>query len=57
MTLREYHAAALRRAMELSRQRQDLTAHLGALEREQLEVAGKIDLLETLIAEESTRGE
>lgn len=56
MTLVERHAEALVRAMQLSRQRQDMEAQLSALSHEMVKQAGAIDLLEILIAEAQKAG-
>jgi hypothetical protein len=51
-TLADRHADALKRALFLSRQRQDLQARLSLVDSEMLKTAGQIDLLDALIAEQ-----
>lgn len=51
LSLQERHAAALARAMQVSRRRQDVAAEAAQLDQELLKTAGAIDVLEQLIAE------
>ncbi len=51
-TLTERHAEALTQAMDLSRRRQDLAMEAQKVETEMLKCAGRIDLLEQLMASE-----
>jgi hypothetical protein len=53
ISLKDRHAALLVKAMALSRQRQDVEAQRAALDQEMLKAAGAIELLESLIAEET----
>ena len=50
-TISDRHASALTKAMNLSRERQELSARIQQVEQEMLKTAGQIDLLETLLKE------
>lgn len=52
ISLLDRHAALLVKAMELSRQRQEVEAQRSALDQALLKTAGAIELVESLIAEQ-----
>ena len=55
-TLHERRDVALAQAMDASKRAQDARALLVQAEQDMLKAAGAIDLLDTLIAEETSRG-